>query len=68
LANSFVASILGTGPGRGIGLAFVISSLFLVMVSIVAFANPRIRRLEIEIPDAIPDEAELHSDALGASS
>jgi DHA3 family macrolide efflux protein-like MFS transporter len=68
LANSFIASILGTGPGRGIGLAFVISSLFLVMVSIVAFASPRIRRLEIEIPDAIPDETESQSGALAASS
>ena len=63
LANSFIANLLGTGPGRGIGLAFVISSLFLVIVSILAFASPRIRRLETEIPDAITDETELHSEA-----
>jgi MFS family permease len=57
LADSFVAGFLGTGPGRGIGLTFVISSIFLVLLSLVAYLSPRIRFLERDIPDAVPDEA-----------
>ena len=42
---------MGTGPGRGIGQMFIISGLFLWVESIVAYANPRIRNLESEIPN-----------------
>jgi hypothetical protein len=56
LANTFIGSVLGNGPGRGIGLIMVISCLFMWGTSLVAYANPRIRLLEDEIPDAIPDE------------
>lgn len=58
LPNTFLGTVLGTGPGRGIGLMFIISGLFLWAESFVAYANPRIRNLETEIPDAIPDEPE----------
>jgi len=56
LANTFLGTLLGTGPGRGIGLMFIVSCLFLWGESLLAYANPRIRNLENEIPDAIPDE------------
>jgi len=56
LANTFLGTILGTGPGRGIGLMFIISCLFLWVESLVAYTNPRIRNLETEIPDAILDD------------
>jgi MFS family permease len=55
LSDTVVGRWLGVGPGRGIGLMFVISWLFLCLESMLAFANPRIRRLEDEIPDALPD-------------
>jgi hypothetical protein len=58
LANTFLGTLLGAGPGRGIGLMFIISCLFLWAESLLAYANPRIRNVEIEIPDAIPDEPE----------
>jgi hypothetical protein len=58
LANTFLGTLLGTGPGRGIGLMFIISCLFLWAESLVAYANSRIRNLENEIPDAIPDDVE----------
>ena len=58
LANTFLGDLLGTGPGRGIGLMFMISCIFLWGESLVAYANPRIRNLESEIPDAIPYELE----------
>jgi len=58
LADTFLGILLGIGPGRGIGLMFVISCLFLWGESLLAYANPRIRNLEYEIPDAVPDEPE----------
>jgi DHA3 family macrolide efflux protein-like MFS transporter len=57
LASTFVGTILGTGAGRGIGLMFVLSGLFLAAVSVLAYSSPRIRNLEEDIPDAVPDEA-----------
>jgi hypothetical protein len=56
LADTILGTLLGTGPGRGIGLMFVISCLFLWVESLLAYTHPRIRNLETEIPDAIPDE------------
>jgi hypothetical protein len=37
---------------------FIISCLFLWAESLVAFTHPRVRNLEVEIPDAISEEAE----------
>ncbi len=51
-----MAGVVGVGAGRGIALIFIISALSLWITSAYAFANPRIRNLEEEIPDAIPDE------------
>ena len=59
LADTFVGTLLGTGPGRGVGLMFIISCLFLWAESLLAYFNPRIRNLESEIPDAIPDEQDV---------
>lgn len=56
LAGSFLGDLFGTGPGRGIGLMFIISCLFLWAESLAAYANPNIRNLEIEIPDAVLEE------------
>jgi DHA3 family macrolide efflux protein-like MFS transporter len=56
LADTFVASLIGAGPGRGIGLVFISSAVFLLVSSLLAFQSPRLRNLEQELPDAIPDE------------
>jgi len=56
LADTLVGSIIGTGTGRGIGLMFITSAIFLLITSLVVFTSPRVRNLEEEIPDAIPDE------------
>ncbi len=58
LAGTFVGRLLGTAPGRGIGLMFVLTGLILVLISALAWANPRIRRIESELPDAIPEAPE----------
>jgi hypothetical protein len=56
LADTLLGSILGTGTGRGIGLLMILSCFFMWGTSLLAYAHPRIRNLESEIPDAIPDE------------
>lgn len=53
LANTFLGTLLGTGPGRGIGLMFVIAGLTAVLVSGLTYRNRHIREVESELPDAI---------------
>ncbi|MBE0669433.1 MAG: MFS transporter [Anaerolineales bacterium] len=52
LADTFVGGLLGTGPGRGIGLMFVVAGAVALIVSAFVYANPRIRNVEDEIPDS----------------
>ncbi len=56
LSSTFVGGVVGVGAGRGIAMIFIISAFSLWISSAYAFANPHIRNLEEEIPDAIPDE------------
>jgi len=51
LAGS-LGAVIGVGPGRGIGLLFVLLGLVLVCTAAIAFSFPPLRRLETEIPDA----------------
>jgi hypothetical protein len=43
--------LIGSGPGRGIGLMFVLTGLFAVATVAIAINHPRIKNLETEIPD-----------------
>jgi MFS transporter, DHA3 family, macrolide efflux protein len=53
LAVTALGRLLSAGPGRGIGLMFVLSGLLLLTVSVLAYSHPRIRHLEQELPDAL---------------
>lgn len=53
LAGS-VGKIIGVGPGRGIGLMFIVSGIVFCLVLLVGYLNPRIRKVQEELPDAIP--------------
>lgn len=55
LSASILGGILGVGEGRGIGLMFILSSLVLWLVTGLAYANPRLRNVEAELPDAVLD-------------
>lgn len=55
LAGS-LGQILGTGPGRGIGLIFVCMGLLLTLSTAISFLSPHLRRVEEELPDAVPDQ------------
>ena len=54
LAGTALGALVGTGAGRGIGLLYLINALILIALSALVFANPRVRRLERELPDALP--------------
>ena len=58
LAQTFVGDLIGVGPGRGIGLMVICSGLLLLIISGIAFANPHIRNIETNIPDAIVESEE----------
>jgi hypothetical protein len=53
LGTSAFGSWFGAGPGRGIGLGFVIAGIILVIASARAFANPNLRFLEDRLPDQV---------------
>lgn len=55
-ANS-VGQIIGTGPGRGIGFIYIVLGFLSILITVIAFLYPRIRRLEDELPDATPSDA-----------
>jgi len=53
LADS-VGRLIGTGPGRGIGFLFVAMGLLSVLATVMVWLSPRVRRVEDELPDALP--------------
>jgi MFS family permease len=53
LAQTPVGWALSAGPGRGIGLMFVLSALVLIAVSGMAWSNRHIRNVEDELPDVL---------------
>lgn len=56
LASS-IGQIIGVGPGRGIGLLFILMGSLTMLTTIAAYQYPRLRLVENELPDAIADEA-----------
>lgn len=50
-----LGAIVGVGQGRGIGLLFIILGLLTVLSVCCAYLYPRLRYLEDELTDAIPD-------------
>jgi MFS family permease len=48
-----VGQIISVGPGRGMGLIFVVMGLLAMVTAVSAFAYPRIRNLETELPDMV---------------
>jgi hypothetical protein len=52
LADS-IGSVIGVGPGRGIGLMFIVLGLLATLTSAVGYAYPRLRHIEVELPDIV---------------
>jgi MFS family permease len=51
LAGS-VGQVIGTGPGRGIALMFLVFALVPGLATLRGLLNPRVRNVETELPDA----------------
>lgn len=51
-----VGRLVGVGPGRGIAALFLVTGGLLVVLAAVVATVPRLRRVEVELPDATPDE------------
>jgi MFS family permease len=62
LAGS-VGKILGTGPGRGIGLMIIIVGILTVLIVVSAYLYPRLRLVEDELPDTVDED--IHSSSEG---
>ena len=54
LAGS-VGAVIGTGPGRGIGLLFILMGVLTVIAVGFGWLYPRLRLLDLELADSIPD-------------
>jgi DHA3 family macrolide efflux protein-like MFS transporter len=52
-----IGRVIGVGPGRGIGLLFILTGIFNMLAVVVAALHPRIRLVEDELPDVIADES-----------
>lgn len=50
-ADTFLASLVGTGPGAGMSMMFVISGLLGIFVGLGGYAVPAVRYVEIQLPD-----------------
>jgi hypothetical protein len=58
-----VGALIGVGKGRGIGFLFMLLGLLVLSGLAVAVSYPRLRQVEDELPDTVPDGA---SPAAGA--
>jgi DHA3 family macrolide efflux protein-like MFS transporter len=58
LADS-VGRIFGSGPGRGIGLMFTLFGLLYFIIAQLIYFDKNIRNVELDLPDAVPTEAEI---------
>lgn len=52
-----VGEIIGHGPGRGIGLMFIVGGILIVLVQVVAYLYSPLSQIEEDLPDVIPDAA-----------
>ncbi|MEH2211065.1 MFS transporter [Nostoc sp.] len=56
LAKS-IGKLIGVGPGRGIGLMFIVMGALTMLTTVVAYQYSHIRLLEKQLPDAIANPA-----------
>jgi len=57
LAGS-VGQLIGVGPGRGIGLLFMVLGGLTILLTLASYLNPHLRHLERELPDAVSADIE----------
>jgi hypothetical protein len=53
-----VGAVIGVGAGRGIALMLVLAGAFTAAATAASYFYQRLRRVEEELPDALPDGAQ----------
>jgi len=56
LSNT-IGEFIGVGPGRGIGLLFILVGAFIIVATVAAYQIPRLRLVEDELPDVVEHNA-----------
>ncbi|MEH1015835.1 amino acid adenylation domain-containing protein [Micromonospora sp. CPCC 206060] len=51
-----VGAVIGTGPGRGLGLLYILLGVALTALVLAALRTRTLRRFDDEVPDADPDD------------
>ncbi|WP_431878862.1 non-ribosomal peptide synthetase/MFS transporter [Micromonospora marina] len=51
-----VGAVIGTGPGRGIGFAYICFGVALILITLGGFAIRLLRRFDLEVEDSLPDD------------
>ena len=54
-----VGKLIGVGPGRGIGMIFILIGLLISLATALGYSYARLRNVEAELPDIELDETEL---------
>lgn len=71
LPGGFLAPIfgplIGVGPGRGMGAIFLVMGLLVTALGVYGWLDPRVRNLETELPDQLPDVGQEIKVAAAAS-
>jgi DHA3 family macrolide efflux protein-like MFS transporter len=57
-----VGQLIGVGHERGIGLMFIVAGMSILMVTAAAYAYPRLRLVEDELPDTVPASPDEEED------
>jgi MFS family permease len=50
-----VAALVGNGPGRGFALLLMVMGGLIALLVLVSYSYPRLRHVEDELPDTVPD-------------
>jgi MFS family permease len=48
-----IGKIIGVGPGRGIGLLFIVMGMLMMVATVTSYLSPRLRLVESELPNVI---------------
>ncbi|NUR91974.1 MAG: MFS transporter, partial [Nonomuraea sp.] len=51
-----VGAVIGSGPGRGIGLMYLLFAVAIAVIALVAMRVRALARFDAEVPDALPDD------------
>lgn len=51
-----VGQVIGVGPGRGIGMLFIVLGFCICLTALAGYLYRPLRMVEEELPDALPDE------------